>query len=182
MAERGAAFEDRRAIRLLRQGGRYLALVEGLNIHAFGDTPASAVAAAEKSYAELHRFADDMRLPLDSLLVAGLPPRRSFRSVLAALALAVSGFALLMIPFSYAISTALDRAVTHLRAESDGRKFWAGIDEPLAQAAAHNFDLTPEQRLRIAASLHMLVQQIKPMVDELKPLFEEDHAPPSPPR
>lgn len=180
MAETGAAFEDRRAIRLLRQGDRYLATIEGLNIHAFGDTPAGAIAAAEGRYAELRQFAADLQLPLDSVVVGANPPRRGL-SVLATMALAVVGFGLLMIPFSYAISTALDRAASHLRADSGGKNFWARIDEPLAQAASRDFDLSPAQRQRIAASLRSLVQQIKPMVDELKPLFDDSGAPAAPP-
>lgn len=152
-----------------------MAKIGRLGILAFGDSPEAAIAAATSRYAGFHDFAQSMRLPLDSVITAGDAALvRRAASTVAALALAVAGFGLLMIPFSYWLSTGFKRAVVRLSSDYRAEKFLAPIDKPLAQAVSGNFDLTSEEQHRIANLLRVLATQLQPMLKELRLFFGAD--------
>lgn len=79
-------------------------------------------------------------------------------------------FGLMMLPLSYALSTALTRTAANLKLEG-GAEFWRNVEDGLYRAADSANEIPAAKREKITAALRALVSRYKPYVDELRPLL-----------
>jgi len=163
--------DDKHSLRLVKAKGRYHAHIEGLAIHGSGDSAEAAIAAVTARYEDLQTFSRDSGLSLNMMAGAGLSkPGR--RSGLWAAALVVVCFGLMMVPLSYALSTAVERSLNNLDLKG-GRQFWTGLEDGLINAADTKNAPDPEKQARAAEALHTMALRLKPYADALRPLFAE---------
>ncbi|HMK80086.1 MAG TPA: hypothetical protein VK438_10570 [Xanthobacteraceae bacterium] len=172
-----AALDADRTIRLWKRGERYHAAVEGVAVFGNGASRDEALADLDRRFAELQAFGAESGLALDTLA----PARRSaaapqWRGTLIKAATVVVCFWLMMIPLSYALSTALERTVLNLHING-GSEFWHGVEEKLIELADPKAAPPPEQQAKILAAVRTLVQRWQPYADEAKPLFGCDRKP-----
>ena len=183
MSDGSGVFENGGAVRLVQRNGRYFAVADGLPVHASGASAAEALDALEARYRELAEFAAESGLPLSVVAPeSGACRKRSWRGDLRRVVLIVATFALMMLPLSYALSTALTRAAANLKIQG-GAEFWQGVEDRLFRAAGEGEALSAGKKDQITGALRVLVQRYKPYLDELRPLFTGDAAPraPAPP-
>ncbi|MFN3076796.1 MAG: hypothetical protein ABT940_07955 [Alphaproteobacteria bacterium] len=156
---------DRHAVLLSRRGGRYFAHLEDLPVHGCGETVEAALAEVERRYEELSRFAEDSGV--DPRLLGTSQPRRNrgwapFPWKTAAAIVICFGF--MMVPLSYALSSALERAVANLDLRG-GAKFWQGVQEGLIRAADPRSAPSQEEQEKTTAALRALAQRFRPYVE-----------------
>ncbi len=165
-----SALEAGRTIRICKTGGRYYAAVDGLAVTGVGDDSAGAIAEVERRYDELQSFCQTTGLALDGLVSQRTTGASRWGSALRKAAIGVVCFALLMIPLSYALSTALERTVTdlHLRGGAD---LWRGLQQSLIKSAGDGSMPPAEEQAKTLAALRVMVRRIQPYADEIKPLF-----------
>jgi hypothetical protein len=172
-----AALDADRAIRLWKRGERYHAAVEGLAVFGNGASREAALADLDRRFGELQAFGDETGLAVDALAhgnrAAGPSP---WRSTFTKAAIVVVCFWLMMIPLSYALSTAVQRTVLNLHVNG-GSEFWRGLEDKLVQLADPKGAPRPEEQARILAAVRTLVQRWQPYADEAKPLFGCDRKP-----
>jgi hypothetical protein len=164
------ALDAGHAIRLCKKGDRYYAAVDGLAVTGIGDDYEAAVAELDRHFGELQSFCEKTGVALDTLAPARPGGASQWASSLRRAAIVVVCFALLTIPFSYALSTALERTVDHLKLRG-GRDLWRGIEEGLIKSAGDGSVPTAEEQAKTLAALRVMVRRIQPYADEIRPIF-----------
>lgn len=163
--------DDKHSLRLVKAKGRYHAHIEGLAVHGSGDSAETAITAVTARYEELQTFSRETGLSLAMMAGAG-SSKPARRSGLWAAALVVVCFGLMMVPLSYALSTALERSLSNLDLKG-GRQFWTGLEDGLINAADAKNAPDPEKQARSAEALHTMALRLKPYADAIRPLFAE---------
>jgi hypothetical protein len=165
-----ATLDAGHTIRVCKKQNRYYAAVDGLAVFGIGDTCEAALADVDRHFGELQSFSEKTGLALDALAPGNSGERHHWRSSLRSAAIVVVCLALLMIPFSYALSSALERTVNDLHLRG-GAAFWHGVEESLIRSAGDGSLAPPEDQAKTLAALRVMVQRIEPYANEIKPLF-----------
>ena len=157
------------AIVIIKKGGGYSARIEGVAVYGRGDSPEAALAQVKARYDDLARFAAEAEFDPAALFPAGPRSSPTWGAIRRA-AIVVVCFALMMVPLSYALSTAIERSFTNLDL-AGGRMFWRNMEDALIRAGDPKNAPSPEDQARTVAALRALVARIQPYADELRPLF-----------
>lgn len=157
-------------IRVWKKGAEYCAAVDGLAIFGCGESRETAVLEVDRRFAELSAFCERSGLALSTLAPDPGPTRARWGSALGKTALVFACCALLMIPFSYALSTGLQRGLGALSLRG-GHDFWSGIEQSLIKTAHDAGSRSPQEHAETLAALRTIVGQAKPYTDEIRPLF-----------
>ncbi len=170
-------FESGKAVSLLWKNKRCYAYLEGVGVHASGASVEEALESLSARYLELQNFARETELPLSLLrpVSAGGRDRLGWRG-LRVVVLSVVAFALMMLPLSYALSTALTRTATNLKI-TGGAAFWQSVEEGLLRAASESEGMSAQEKEKITTALRVLTQRYKPYLDEVRPLFTGEPMP-----
>jgi hypothetical protein len=158
------------SMRITKSATRYYAAVDGMAMFGTGESLEKAVEDLDRRYRELIAFADETGLRLDTLVGRQRPDRRAWTAQLRTALVVIACFGVLMLPLSYALSTALERTALNLHLNG-GREFWRNIENSLVAAADSSTSESTEARERTLAAVRALVHRVQPYVGEIKPLF-----------
>jgi hypothetical protein len=164
-----AIFDNSRTVRMHKKGSGYYAVIEGLALFGSGDTIENALIELDRRYRELAIFAASTGLELDTLARREKDLRRHWIYQLRYAAIVVGCFGLMMMPLSYALSSAVERTVVNLGLNG-GTQFWRGVQENLIKAAQVTGEAAEDQD-RTVAALRAVVHRAEPYLAELKPIF-----------
>ena len=171
MMQEFAVLDAPASVVLSRNGGRCFARLDGMALYGSGETIEIALADLDRRYRDLVHFSTESGVPLTTLVLTG--PHAGARdrwTGIKKVATIVVCFGLMMVPVSYALSTALERTVTNLDIKS-GAKFWQGLQQGLIRAADPQSGPMPEEQEKTLTALRSLVQRAQPYADTIKPLF-----------
>jgi hypothetical protein len=174
-----AFIEDGHGVRLKKKGVYYFCHLERLAIHGGGTTVDAALSDLDRRYIELRDFSAKADVPIESLVSANPERGRTWRRRIGAAVLVVIVFGALMVPFSYALSGAIERAVVNLDL-SGGRNFWRNLETSLQRAADPASAPSPDEQARNVAAIRALAARMRPYVDALKPAFSDTPGPEKP--
>ena len=158
------------SMHIRKSANRYYAAVDGMAVFGKGASLDQAVDDLDQRYRELTAFAGETGLRLETLVGRQRPEGRAWTAQLRTALVVIACFGLLMLPLSYALSTALERTALNLHLNG-GRDFWRNIENGLIAAAEPSKSDTAEARERTLAAVRTLVQRAQPYVGEIRPLF-----------
>jgi len=165
-----SALDLGRTIQLCKRDGRYYAAIDGLAVFGSGDAYDAAVADLDRRFGELQSFCDKSGLAPETLAPGPTQGMWRWGPALRRAAIVFACVALLTIPASYALSSALERAARDLHLRG-GAEFWRGIQETLIKAASDSSKESAEEQAKSLAALRVIVQRIQPYADEIKPIL-----------
>jgi hypothetical protein len=169
---------------IAEKDGRFCLRIDELCLFVWGETIASAY---EELMHRKQRVIDEAR---DADALDQLPPPRDRRSAAAATGRfpALIGTALVMlvavilaiaVPIGWGLGK-MGEGVRELSQKMPhGRQFWASVEHDIEAAADPKNDIDPEKKARLLASLHVLVDRVKPFADELNRLKDADAVSPA---
>ena len=165
-----SALDQGRTIRLCKKDGRYYAAVDGLAAFGTGDGYEAAIADLDRRFGELQSFCDKTGLGLETLAPGRTGGGWQWGTALRRAAIVVVCIAVLTIPVSYALSSALERAARDLHLRG-GAEFWHGIQQSLIKSASDSSAESAQEQAKSLAALRVIVARIAPYADEIRPLF-----------
>ena len=165
-----SALDLGRKIELCKKDGRYYAAVDGLAAFGAGDAPDAAIADLDRRFGELQSFCEKTGLAIEILAPGRTQGAWRWGPALRRAAIVSVCIALLTIPISYALSSALERAAKDLHLKG-GAEFWRGIQESLIKSASDSNAPSAEEQAKSLAALRVLVARFQPYVDEIRPVF-----------
>lgn len=169
---------------IAEKDGRYCLRIDELCLFIWGETIAGAY---EELMRRKQRVIDEAR---EANVLDQLPPPHDRRLAAAARgrssALIGTAFAALVavilaiaVPLGWGLGK-MGAAVRELTQQMPhGRQFWARVEHDIEAAADPKNDIDPERKARLLASLHVLVDRVKPFTDELSRLKDSDAASPA---
>jgi hypothetical protein len=166
-----SALDLGRTIQLCKRDGRYYAAIDGLAVFGSGDAYDAAVADLDRRFGELQSFCDKSGLAPETLAPGPTQGMWRWGPALRRAAIVFACIALLTIPFSYALSSALERAARDLHFKIGGVEFWRGLQHSLIKVADDSNAESAEEQARSLAALRVLVRRIQPYADEIKPIL-----------
>jgi hypothetical protein len=165
-----SALDLGRTIQLCKRDGRYYAAIDGLAAFGSGDAYDAAIADLDRRFGEFQSFCDKSGLALETLAPGRTQGTWRWGPALRRAAIVFACVALLTIPVSYALSTALERAVRDLHLRG-GAEFWRGIQHSLIKAASDPSAESAEEQAKSLAALRVIVRRIQPYADEIRPIL-----------
>ena len=127
-----SALDLGRTIQLCKRDGRYYAAIDGLAVFGSGDAYDAAIADLDQRFGELQSFCDKSGLAPETLAPGPTQGMWRWGPALRRAAIVFACVALLTIPASYALSSALERAARdlHLRGGADFWRVRVGVGRP----------------------------------------------------
>ncbi len=168
--ESASAFDAGHTLRLCKKGGRYYAAIDGLAVFGSGETYQAAVSELETHFRELKSFCDATGLTLATAAPGRSESAARWTPMLRKAAVVFVCIALLMVPLSYALSSALERGLAELNLKG-GRNFWLAVEQSLIKSAGDGSVPSAEEQAKSLAALKVLVRRIQPYADEIRPIF-----------
>jgi hypothetical protein len=165
-----SALDQGRTIQLSKKDGRYYAAVDGLAAFGVGDAYDTAIADLERRFGELQSFCEKSGLAVETLAPGRKQSAWRWGPALRRAAIVFVCIALLTVPISYALSSALERAAKELHLRG-GAEFWRGIQQSLIKSAGDGNAESAEEQAKSVAALRVIVARFQPYADEIRPIF-----------
>ena len=159
-----------RTVRICKKQTVYYALIDGLAVFGTGNTYQHAIAELDRKYGELQSFCATTGLSLEDFARGPSQPTAQWRGPLRTAAIFIVTFALLMLPLSYALSSAFERAVNDLHLRG-GAGFWHAVEDDLIRSAGDGTMPSSEDQEKTLTALRTMVRRIQPYANEIKPIF-----------